>query len=688
MLLSNSEISSLLGRGGVALEYTNDSPMFRQQLLALEDTYTGFPSYCKQLSAALDEYNRVAILFANANDRLAECILGNNYSRSLFTNSLPSLGDLNELLRSTADLFIKVSSNNEKMVNNIKQNVMAIINELAKGDELLDIRKMKKELDGKYNDYEIELDYALSKKKKKKAASSTSVDRKDSKIIQIRSNYELHRFDLVTKMNSLDFHKKLNLTHVMLNLQSYHVDNHAAVDQLVELNKAMYEKRKEELPNAIDIIERNMNLYSGLRTRLQGELVGQLAPPGSPPGAVSPVQSRIRHGTHLGMPLYSIALTTEIRTPGTRSATYEDVRHALTDDGIYKQGYLFSRGGLLSGYKRYRKWYRLYGSKLYTMEMVVNNSLGPPSCTMEIVCDVQDAAVCAKQDDIPYKFIITVKGGTSKFELQAESEDEMVKWISAIRRCSIGIMNKRRPSNISSKGMTPDVSSCVVVQYNETSDLVIAFVTKNNYCAECNSLDVTWISISIGITLCEECASVHRQLTWSISKLKNIRLDEFSKWQMNLLICDLGNVKSNSIWEKNIPEGWMKPTQQSPAEDKAQFILAKYLWFGFVDEYYPKNELELVVGMMESIANDDVKGVLWWVSHNASVNADYPVGSGRTPLHEAVEKGHITLTALLVLNGADLYSEDCNGDTPLDIANKSDNEPLIDMLRQILEGLI
>jgi hypothetical protein len=93
-----------------------------------------------------------------------------------------------------------------------------------------------------------------------------------------------------------------------------------------------------------------------------------------------------------------------------------------------------------------------------------------------------------------------------------------------------------------------------------------------------------WISSSIGVTLCESCAQAHRyvhayvssvtivraivtlwfrHLTWAVSKLKNIHLDNFSEWQLKIMHYELGNNLVNSIWECNVPIGWEKPSRVS-----------------------------------------------------------------------------------------------------------------------------
>ena len=108
------------------------------------------------------------------------------------------------------------------------------------------------------------------------------------------------------------------------------------------------------------------------------------------------------------------------------------------------------------------------------------------------------------------------------------------------------------------------------------------------------------MSTSLGVTLCEDCAAAHRQLTWAVSKLKSIELDEFYDWQLEMMLVDLGNDVVNSIWEISIPAGWLKPNESSTQEDKTQFIVAKYRWYGFVDEFRVKGADQLIEGIVDS----------------------------------------------------------------------------------------
>lgn len=135
------------------------------------------------------------------------------------------------------------------------------------------------------------------------------------------------------------------------------------------------------------------------------------------------------------------------------------------------------------------------------------------------------------------------------------------------------------------------------VRPGPASEGLLKFLDENdnNLCAECNHTNVSWISMSIGVTLCEDCASIHRQLTWAVSKLKNIQLDDFYQWQINLLHDYLGNKKVNDIWEKCVPEGWSKPQSDiASLEEKSRWIMAKYRWYGFVDEFRVTSEEQLI----------------------------------------------------------------------------------------------
>lgn len=647
-MLSDAEIAASLAIGGVSLEFTRDSPLFRQQLSAYEQSQVQWCNYVNGIQNAWLEVERAITTLYDAQSKFANSLTGSSggYSRCLFTNSFPKLGTLSDTLRIVSETMLAHNAMMVTWKEGVRAEILPILEDLSKEDFSTE-RQLKKEMEFGFHEYESLLESALLNRTKK-------TEQQSAKIIKSRSDYEMRRFEIVSRINQLDCKKKLMLTKAMCSLHGLYSGFSNTMNSALDKIQPIFLSLKESSIEADKVMNTNSILWEGLGKRLQGELIGAMAPPGSPPGALSPVQPRF----HTGMPAYTATLTTEVLSPGTRSATYEDTRHAR-DDGIFKQGYLFVQSGIFFGRRR-RKWYRLYATKLYTVEVIANSA----ECNMEIVCDVFQSSIIAKPGDMPHKFIIT-SSTNQKIELQAENEDEMVKWITAIRRCANGAAG--RPNSIRLK--TEDE---ITVLDDTNSALVLEFIKKNPHCAECSAQPVSWISTSLGLTLCEECAVVHRQLTWAVSKLKSIKLDQFSSWQMNLMIQDLGNDVSNDIWEKCVPEGWTKPQPHSAIEDKSQWIMAKYRWFGFVDEFRVRSNEQLAAGIMDAVLACDIKAIMWWLSHKADINCSYPEGSGRTPLHAAIESKNMNVSVFLLQNGADIYAIDSKNRTPVDEAGNDE----------------
>jgi hypothetical protein len=119
---------------------------------------------------------------------------------------------------------------------------------------------------------------------------------------------------------------------------------------------------------------------------------------------------------------------------------------------------------------------------------------------MEMICDITDCSVTTKPTgDLPYMFVIASRDGI-RYEFQAESEDDMVLWISAIRRCSVTAPG-RHTTALSRKqsDLSGDVGSIqiededVILVPPETPQdgpgrkLLRQFIQANNRCAECGS---------------------------------------------------------------------------------------------------------------------------------------------------------------------------------------------------------
>jgi len=419
-------------------------------------------------------------------------------------------------------------------------------------------------------------------------------------------------------------------------------------------------ERQARLLKARKEFETEQRLWQNVRMRLEAELSGALPPPGAPPGALAPVSPR----GLTACPPYLTTLATEVLTLETQKASHRDTRHAR-DEGVLKQGYLYSSRSVFS-WSHTRNWYRLHGGNLYVIK---DESEGANELNNEFLCDVKTCTAVAKPGRVPFCFIIVNDDGY-RLELQAENEDEMVRWIAAVRRCRQRF-GKKNPQKQRSRDKKDQAAQQLLDQ----------LIEKNNACAECGLEQIDWVSVNIGVSLCSDCASVHRNLGVRITQLKSVMLDNWSQIVLQCHIACLGNEKVNSIWEHSIPEGWAKPDAQSDMEQRENWISAKYQWFGFVEEDRTSKE-EVSRALSKAAEDGDVDKAMWCLAHKAEVNWRNPEKNLQTPLHLSVIGGHRNCTAYLLLNGADLYIEDKHGKTAIHMAGQS---PLKDITQMFVE---
>lgn len=325
VLLSEQEIHSALGEG-LAIEYTRDSPLFRQQITAFEDSFQALPQYCKHVTDCLYDVDKAYSGLKEAHVKLATALAGREggFSRCLFTNAFPTLGDLSESLRMIADLLIGINNVNEQLRENLKNDVLPLFEDLSKEDLSTEKLLEKKMLKG-FDDYEYKLGNALSNRDIK--MTQEQID----DIVATRRDYELTRFDLVTRLNQIDSKKKIMLTQSACNIHLAYLQMHEQLHEQLIISNETIQTLAATTIESNEIMLKKESLWSFIRAKLHGELMGIMPPPGAPPGALSPIQPR----WHPGMPVYTATISTEVMSAGSRSATYEDMRHARDDGGYY-----------------------------------------------------------------------------------------------------------------------------------------------------------------------------------------------------------------------------------------------------------------------------------------------------------------------------------------------------------------
>lgn len=96
----------------------------------------------------------------------------------------------------------------------------------------------------------------------------------------------------------------------------------------------------------------------------------------------------------------------------------------------------------------------------------------------------------------------------------------------------------------------------------------------NKTCADCHGPAARWASINLGCFLCIGCSGVHRKLGVHISVVRSITLDTWTPGQVAQFV-ELGNVKSASVYEANLPPNFRRPSS-SDAINLERFIRDKY----------------------------------------------------------------------------------------------------------------
>ncbi|WMV51451.1 hypothetical protein MTR67_044836, partial [Solanum verrucosum] len=95
------------------------------------------------------------------------------------------------------------------------------------------------------------------------------------------------------------------------------------------------------------------------------------------------------------------------------------------------------------------------------------------------------------------------------------------------------------------------VLAFIIVNNPDSVSKILREVPGNDKCSDCGASEPDWASLNLGILICIECSSIHRNLCVHISKVRSITLD-VRVWEPTILdlFRTLGNFYCNSMWEK------------------------------------------------------------------------------------------------------------------------------------------
>ncbi|KAI3630104.1 hypothetical protein MIR68_011539 [Amoeboaphelidium protococcarum] len=100
----------------------------------------------------------------------------------------------------------------------------------------------------------------------------------------------------------------------------------------------------------------------------------------------------------------------------------------------------------------------------------------------------------------------------------------------------------------------------------------------NDQCADCGQSDPDWISVNIGAFICVNCCGTHRHLGTHVSRIKSIKLDDWTDQFVEKVELAGGNSAVNDEFLCNLPPYWKRPQVgvNDPAYVREEFIINKY----------------------------------------------------------------------------------------------------------------
>ncbi|KAL3679960.1 hypothetical protein R1sor_022916 [Riccia sorocarpa] len=94
-------------------------------------------------------------------------------------------------------------------------------------------------------------------------------------------------------------------------------------------------------------------------------------------------------------------------------------------------------------------------------------------------------------------------------------------------------------------------------------------------CADCGARRPRYVSITLGIWLCNRCYGIHRSIGAHVTRTKCVGLDTWSPQELHRMK-SIGNERAASYWESSVPAGYSRPGPASGNEEVENWIRDKY----------------------------------------------------------------------------------------------------------------
>eukprot|EP01102_Stenamoeba_stenopodia_P023215 TRINITY_DN9920_c0_g1_i2.p1 TRINITY_DN9920_c0_g1~~TRINITY_DN9920_c0_g1_i2.p1 ORF type:complete len:887 (+),score=262.77 TRINITY_DN9920_c0_g1_i2:248-2908(+) len=175
---------------------------------------------------------------------------------------------------------------------------------------------------------------------------------------------------------------------------------------------------------------------------------------------------------------------------------------------------------------------------------------------------------------------------------------------------------------------------------------------ENTVCGDCGATEPRWVSLTIGVWLCNNCSEIHKDVLGKhLSDIKSMDIGTTTLWApetiKNLTI--MGNKRVNEKFEYNITNGFKKLTKAADRPAREAYIKAKYADLTFARPCKGVINVRVMV-----------KKKTKWQPVFASVGADkvelYPVENQTTILEEIELKATNNVQVKLDVDKSELPS--------------------------------
>uniref|UniRef100_A0A7I4BW69 Uncharacterized protein n=1 Tax=Physcomitrium patens TaxID=3218 RepID=A0A7I4BW69_PHYPA len=589
----------------------DDSPMFRKQLQALEESAEAlrercqrFYKGCRKYTDGLGEAYDGDIAFANAletfggghDDPISVAVGGPVMTR--FTIALREIGTYKEILRSQV----------EHMLNDRLTQFVSI--------DLQDVKVREKCL-------------SLKKDAKPEIISEFEEDLRNAK-----SQFEEARFNLMTALSNIEAKKKFEFLEAVSGSMDAHL---------------RYFKQGYELLHQMEPYIHQVLAYAQQsRERANSEQV-LLA------DRMQEYRQQMERDNQRSLSVDTTTGGDGIQAVGRSSHKMIEAVMQSTPRGkiqTIKQGYILKRSSNLRGdWKR-----RFFVLDSRGMLYYFRKQWGKPSDDKTIAhhtVNLLTSTIKIDAEQSELRFCFRIISPSKTFTLQAENAIDRMDWMDKITGVIASLLNNQisdqRPFR-NSMGLhqrtgseSSTLSAASSSEYDGCEDTassrpfssdshrdhiprrgpklkqqerpldILQKVPGNGICADCGASDPDWASLNLGILLCIECSGVHRNLSVQISKVRSLTLD-VRVWEPSVIgyFQSVGNAYANTIWEELLTSDFrdtedirdkgvrderngftkdvrVKPKANDPIAVKEKFIHAKYVERRFIRKWKPQS---------------------------------------------------------------------------------------------------